>query len=240
MTAWIPDVVTGETIESVWGNKVRDRTITPFPNAAARDAAITGAMRKPGMTAYLEDTKTMSTWDGTVWVTGGAVPLGGCIDYFGSTEPTGWRFPNGQALVRATFPALFALIGTRFGVGDNSTTFNLPDKSQRVSVAPGGLLVLDAKGGEASHMLTVAEMAYHNHGEAGWHSHGVGGYQITIGEILSSSYWLNSGAVANHVGDVTFSGLDGGGNHTHTAEGANTPHNNMQPYIVCHSLMRVV
>lgn len=43
------------------------------------------------------------------------------------TPPAGWLRANGSAVSRATFSALFARIGTRFGAGDGSTTFNLPD-----------------------------------------------------------------------------------------------------------------
>jgi microcystin-dependent protein len=42
-------------------------------------------------------------------------------------EQPGWRSANGQALSRTTFAALFAVIGTTYGAGDGSTTFNVPD-----------------------------------------------------------------------------------------------------------------
>lgn len=54
-------------------------------------------------------------------------PIGTIIPYGGTTEPTGWHFCAGQAISRTTYSALFAIIGTQFGVGDASTTFNLPD-----------------------------------------------------------------------------------------------------------------
>ncbi|HCM6673365.1 tail fiber protein [Klebsiella pneumoniae] len=44
-----------------------------------------------------------------------------------STAPTGWLKANGDAVSRTTYAALFAAIGTTFGAGDGSTTFNLPD-----------------------------------------------------------------------------------------------------------------
>ena len=47
--------------------------------------------------------------------------------YAGSTAPTGAMKANGAAVSRTTYAALFARIGTTFGVGDGSTTFNLPD-----------------------------------------------------------------------------------------------------------------
>ena len=55
------------------------------------------------------------------------VPIGS-IDYFATaTPPTGYLKADGSAVGRETYPALFSAIGTTFGEGDGSTTFNLPD-----------------------------------------------------------------------------------------------------------------
>lgn len=51
-----------------------------------------------------------------------------------ATPPTGFHICNGQAISRTTFSALFTLIGTTFGIGNGSTTFNLPDFGLRVPV----------------------------------------------------------------------------------------------------------
>lgn len=62
------------------------------------------------------------------------IPLGGGLDYWGSTAPnSSFVFPTGQAVSRTTYATLFTLFGATFGVGDGSTTFNLPDKTGRVS-----------------------------------------------------------------------------------------------------------
>jgi hypothetical protein len=65
MTGWIPDVVPDQTIESAWGNKIRDRTVTPFANAAARTAAIVTPVT--GMLTFLDDTNVTDIWDGAAW-----------------------------------------------------------------------------------------------------------------------------------------------------------------------------
>ena len=44
-----------------------------------------------------------------------------------NTAPTGWLKANGAAVSRSTYATLFTAIGTTFGVGDGSTTFNVPD-----------------------------------------------------------------------------------------------------------------
>jgi hypothetical protein len=69
MTQWLPDVVPDQTIESAWGNTIRNRTITPFANAAARTAAIPAPI--VGQTTYQEDTKTIETWNGSAWIVPG-------------------------------------------------------------------------------------------------------------------------------------------------------------------------
>jgi microcystin-dependent protein len=62
------------------------------------------------------------------------IPIGGGMDYWGATVPSSnFAFPIGQAISRTTYAALFAIIGTTYGIGDGSTTFNLPDKTGRVS-----------------------------------------------------------------------------------------------------------
>jgi len=58
----------------------------------------------------------------------GQAPIGTVIMWAGVVAPpNGYAFCNGQAISRAAYPALFAAIGTAYGVGDGSTTFNLPD-----------------------------------------------------------------------------------------------------------------
>jgi microcystin-dependent protein len=54
-------------------------------------------------------------------------PIGTIVPFGGGTEPTGWHFCAGQAISRSTYSALFAIVGTTFGVGNGTTTFNLPD-----------------------------------------------------------------------------------------------------------------
>jgi microcystin-dependent protein len=80
-----------------------------------------------------------------------------------TTNHNGWLICNGQAISRTTYSALFAVIGTSFGVGDNATTFNLPDARGRVAGAIGqgsGLTnrTLGQNVGEESHMQTTNEV----------------------------------------------------------------------------------
>jgi microcystin-dependent protein len=94
------------------------------------------------------------------------LPPGVVVPYGGAAAPTGWLICDGSAVSRTTYSALFAIFGTQFGVGDGSTTFNLPDLRGRVPVGKnaGTFATLGSVGGEESHALTVAELAAHDHG----------------------------------------------------------------------------
>lgn len=61
----------------------------------------------------------------------GAALVGKVMMWFTGTAPTGWLALEGAAVSRTTYASLFAVIGTMYGVGDGSTTFNLPDMRGR-------------------------------------------------------------------------------------------------------------
>src|SRR6478672_8307118 len=63
----------------------------------------------------------------------GATPAGAIQDFGGTTAPTGWLACDGQAVSRTTFADLFAYIGTTWGAGDGSTTFNVPPLQKYLS-----------------------------------------------------------------------------------------------------------
>ena len=63
----------------------------------------------------------------TSWTTITGVPAGAIVYFAMNTPPSGWVKADGTAVSRTTYATLFAAIGTTFGVGDGSTTFNLPD-----------------------------------------------------------------------------------------------------------------
>lgn len=59
---------------------------------------------------------------------GSMLPIGMIVAYpKGLNAPPGWLLCDGSEIGRASFPALFALIGTTYGTGDGTTTFNIPD-----------------------------------------------------------------------------------------------------------------
>jgi microcystin-dependent protein len=75
------------------------------------------------------------------WQTGQTISLSDFVGfiqlYGGASAPTGWLLCDGSAVSRVTYPALFALLGTKYGAGDGSTTFNVPDLRSSVPVGFG-------------------------------------------------------------------------------------------------------
>jgi microcystin-dependent protein len=81
----------------------------------------------------------------TAFVLSNSNPTGSLIMWTTGTAPTGWLLCAGAAVSRSTYATLFAVIGTTFGVGDGSTTFNVPNYTNRT---PYGTTV-GATGGSA-------------------------------------------------------------------------------------------
>lgn len=139
----------------------------------------------------------------------------------GSVIPEGFLLCDGAEYGRTEFPELFAAIGTIYGEGDGSTTFNVPNLQTRVPVGAGGEFVLGATGGEAEHTLTVAEMPSHNHSSEDNNTTGNIGFQESSdhGYVGFSMPWT-------YISERTDLGIHVASN------GGSQPHNNMQPYTV--------
>lgn len=90
------------------------------------------------------------------------LPIGSIVPYGSNDIPANWLLCDGRAVSRTTYANLFSVIGTNFGEGDGTTTFNLPDFRSRVPV---GLYSEDIDfdtigdaGGEKEHTLTIDEL----------------------------------------------------------------------------------
>lgn len=83
--------------------------------------------------------------------------------YAGSVPPEGFLVCDGSAVSRTTYAELFAAIGTSFGSGDGSTTFNLPDLSGRVGIGSSQGISFGTSGGSESVALADSEIAAHTH-----------------------------------------------------------------------------
>jgi len=120
----------------------------------------------------------------------------------GSAAPTGWLMCDGSAVSRATYAALFAVVGTTYGAGDGSTTFNVPNLKGRVAVgkdaAQAEFDVLGETGGTktGSFGLSAGYAKLATVGGAGVGLYAEDGFDIGAGNAYTASH---KGAVDNTV-----------------------------------------
>lgn len=99
-------------------------------------------------------------------VGGDTLPIGSTVEWWSEEIPENWLVCNGQAVSRTEYEDLFNVLGTTYGSGDGSTTFNLPNIQGRTLIGKSSeedYSVLGKTGGEKQHSLTVQEMATHSH-----------------------------------------------------------------------------
>lgn len=179
------------------------------------------------------------------------VPTGTVAMYITTTAPTGWLNCDGTAVSRSTYAGLFTIIGTTYGAGDGSTTFNVPDMRGRVPAgydsgntsgrltvaATGGAsaAALNNSGGEQAHTLATTELAAHSHSvpDPG-HSHG-----MVSGNGVVSSPGVNllgtGGAVS--ISTDTVATVQTGITSTTNTGGGNS-HNNVQPTLIVNYIIK--
>jgi len=141
--------------------------------------------------------------------------LGEIAFFAGATIPVYWLEAEGTAVSRTTYSDLFDKIGTTFGVGDGSTTFNLPDLRGRTPFGAGAGAGLTARtladeDGVEAHQLSEAELASHIH---------TAGRGPVVGLVAGSTYYEAAGA-----SNTSYTGDD-------------TGHETMQPFGVCKSMV---
>ena len=141
--------------------------------------------------------------------------------FAGSTAPTGYLICDGAAVSRSTYSRLFNVIGTTFGTGDGSTTFNLPNLDGKVITGYDPLQTefdtIGKTGGEKTHQLTVNEMPTHAHVETIW----TGGSGVSAEKIQAAP--VDAGPT---------------GGETSATAGGDQAHNNLQPYMVLNYIIK--
>jgi microcystin-dependent protein len=108
------------------------------------------------------------------------MPTASLMPYAGSAAPTGYLLCDGAAISRTTYSDLFGIVGLTYGIGDGSTTFNIPDlrgrviagqddmggvSANRLTGLTGGVDgdILGGTGGAETHTLSIAEIPAHTH-----------------------------------------------------------------------------
>lgn len=202
--------------------------------------AFTGPVSVPSLTVSGNETV-----GGTLTVGGAQVmPSGVIFDYAGSSVPTGWLVCDGSAVSRTTYANLFTAIGATWGAGDGSTTFNVPDLRGRAAIGSGqgsGLTnrTLAGTGGEETHVLSVAELAAHNHpaSDSG-HGHGLTQTGLAVqNDPASTQGMMVSPSGVKAQGDP-ISVNTGNASVSTSNTGSGTGHNNMQPFAVVTKIIK--
>ena len=161
---------------------------------------------------------------------------GTVLPFAGATAPDGWMLCYGQAVSRATYATLFAVIGTTFGVGDGSTTFNLPDLRGRVAAGK------DDRGGAAAARLTNTGTG--NPGVNGAALGAAGGADrnaLSTAQLPAHAhgygYGSNTARLSNSGGSETT--LIAGSNLNTQNAGSGESHPNVQPTIILNSIIKL-
>ncbi len=105
----------------------------------------------------------ITLWRRTGAASGSGVVYTGIISAYGAaTPPLGWLLCDGSAVDRTVYAALFSVIGTTWGIGDGTTTFNIPNLVDRFPLGAGSA-ALGTYGGASSVTLTTTELPAHSH-----------------------------------------------------------------------------
>ena len=207
----------------------------------------------PGTAANTMATVMEIKKDGNVDIGGRTVndfmPVASILSYAGSAAPTGWLLCFGQAVSRATYAALFAIVGTTYGVGDGSTTFNLPDlrgravagkdnmggtSANRLTGLSGGVDgdVLGASGGLETHTLVISQIPAHDHRLYG----GTSGDSSGSGAL----YATGTDSVGGHISatGVGYRSVLPSGVQTMENTGGSGAHNNVQPTFILNYIIK--
>jgi len=155
-------------------------------------------------------------------------PAGSISMYAGSTAPTGYLLCDGSAVSRTTYADLFTAIGTTYGTGDGSTTFNVPNVKGKVPVgrdsADTSFDTLGETGGAKEVTLTAAQ--------SGVPAHKHPFTTVKSAVMPTTTTDLPSGYNPNNTGTGTAY------TSNNTATNASSSHTNLQPYIVFNYIIK--
>lgn len=176
-------------------------------------------------------------YDGVYWRLVGDTgkPVGEMGMWMTNTAPVGHLLAYGQAVSRTTYSNLFSVYGTTFGVGDGSTTFNLPDLRGRFPLGQ------DDMGGSSANNVTDTRADTIGSG-SGSETVTLTDAQVPSQQVRVNSDPGGSGNTSQKITDgtnsVTVTTANTGAGSLYTTEGGGGAHNNMPPYITINYIIK--
>ena len=129
------------------------------------------------------------------------IPTATIVPWSDSSVPSGFLECNGAAVSRSTYSALFAIIGTTYGAGDGSSTFNVPDLQDNVPVGKSNNKALASTGGANTTPVTASGNVATNINVTGNVGGGTANATLSTSQLASHSHSIGApGNAANPVG----------------------------------------
>lgn len=214
----------GTVIESVWANTTMDDLAQAMTDSLPRNgsAPMTGPLTLANSSPSDPRHATSKAYVDQFMAYASGMPIGAVAPFAGATGPAGWLKCDGAAVSRTTYANLFTVIGTTFGSGDNSTTFNLPDlRSEFIRGRPDSRALGSKQAASfASHTHPTSDPGHAHAVSDPGHAHGI---SIQSGAVSSdhTHAWgaQTGGESAAHTHGVS----DPGHSHGYTHVGSGTP-----------------
>lgn len=215
--------------------------VLPANNTYAKNEVYTKSETSTVLASYV--TRAIADATYVPQTSSSLVPAGAITQFAGASAPAGWLLCSGQAVSRTTYAALFAVIGTTYGPGDGSTTFNLPDLRDKFPIGKNAG-TLGSTGGSSTKTLTIANLPAHTHG-----SKSITGY---VGQVIVPGSDMNkqNGALSfTRLDDVDYAStgsvndcyrrvINFSSTHEHESVGSGDPLDSMPPYITLNYIIK--